>query len=57
MPTTGGGPAEVGPFWHGAKWLAVLSSVADTCEQVGSSDHGGVHDTTRQEIRTEQAIS
>jgi hypothetical protein len=36
---------------------AVVSSVWATVLQVASSNHGGVHETTRQAIRPLQAIS
>jgi hypothetical protein len=42
---------------HGALWLAVVLSVALTVEHVSSSNHAGVHETTRHAMRPEQAIS
>jgi hypothetical protein len=49
--------AGAGVAKQDAKWLAVLSSVWATVLQVESSSHGGVQDTTRQEILPLQAIS
>ena len=40
-----------------ALWLAVLLSVALDVVHVLSSSQGGVHDTTRQAMRPEQAMS
>ena len=57
MPTTGAsGPCMQVALWL-ALWLAVLLSVALDVLHVLSSSQGGVHDTTRQAMRPEQAMS
>jgi hypothetical protein len=52
----GGGGGVGTAVVHTRFMLAVLSSSARAVVHVGSTSHGGMHDTTRQTIRPMQAI-